>query len=138
MLESLAELSFRIYTSILPLAQMAFAGALLILIPMAVLPATRGQAGKNFIISSHLFGFTTWLLGATITFSTYGLFGLFIGLLFMGIGVVPMAIFAAVFSLGEPGLAIALVAMSVITLGSRIGGAALMEAAAAREAAKIA
>jgi hypothetical protein len=130
----LAEIAFRLYTWVLPLAQLTFAGALLILVPLALIPATRGQAGKNFIIASYLFGFTTWMLGATITFSTYGWVGLLIGLFFFGVGVVPVAVVAAFFSLSAPGLGFSLIMMAVLTYGARMGGAALMEAAARREA----
>ena len=51
-------------------------------------------AGKGLVFSSFIFGITVWLLGAIITFSYWGIVALIIGLVLMGVGVIPMGMVA--------------------------------------------
>jgi hypothetical protein len=125
MLQTLAELALSVYIAVLPIAQLAFLGALFILAPMAMIPRTRKQAGINMIVASHLFGFTVWMLSAAVTFSTYGLIALLIGMVFFGFGVVPIAIFAGFITLGIPELGLSILGMSIITMVFRYAGIAL-------------
>lgn len=133
---TLAEGFARLYLLLLPVGQIAFTGCLLILLPMALVRSTRRQAGYNLILSSYLFGAITWALGASVSWSVYGWLGLLLGLFFFGVGVVPIAIFAAFFTLHMPSLGVSLFVMSVLTYGVRYGGTALVayaEAASSEE-----
>ena len=107
MRETIVEFTLSAYQFLLPFAWLAFGIAIFVLLSMAAFPRTRFHAGLGLYITSWLFGITTWLLGAGITFAVYGWVGLVIGLFLFGIGVVPLAIFAAFFSiknisLGKP------------------------------------
>lgn len=130
MRETVGEWSIAAYTFLLPFAWIAVAIVVLVLLPMSFATRTRSAAGTGLFVASYLFGATTWFLGAGITLSTFGWFGLIIGLLLFGVGVVPMAIFAAVFQLGLPSMALSLVVMSVVTIGSRMAGTMLFASAA--------
>lgn len=126
MVENLADLTLGAYARLLRVAQLAFLAGLFILLPMALIRRTRRTAGSGFVIMSYLFGIVTWLLGAAVTFSSYGWLGLLAGLLFLGVGVIPMAVFAAFFRWHLPDLGVSLVLMSVLTLVARFGGVYLM------------
>lgn len=118
-----AELMVGLYTMLLPIAQWGFLISLVVLVPLAFMRRMRRFAGSGLFYASYLFGAVTWLLGATVTYSSYGWIGLVIGLLILGAGVIPMAIFAAFFKMHLPDLGISLMTMTAITLGSRFAGA---------------
>lgn len=123
----IAEFCVKTYSFLLPVAWIGVAIVVLVLLPMALFRATRSAAGTGIFFSSYLFGLTTWFLGATVTFVTWGWVGLLLGLLIAGVGVVPIGIFAAFISLKEPTLGFSLIAMVVIVFATRIGGMALTE-----------
>ena len=123
MRESVMEMAIKAYTLTLPFYSFAFAVALFVLLPLTIWRKTRGAAGTGLLITSYIFGLTTWLLGAAVTFGSFGWFGLIVGLLILGVGVVPLAIIGAFFKLDNGGLALVLFVMLVVTLGARFGGA---------------
>ena len=123
MREWVMEIAVKAYTFTLPFYEFALAIAIFVLVPLAIWRKTRGAAGVGLMVTSYIFGFTTWLLGAAVTFGTFGWFGLIIGLLVFGVGVVPLAIIGAIFKLGDGGMALVLFVMVVVTLGARFGGA---------------
>ena len=125
--ETLATIAVKTYSFLLPISWLVLVIAIFVLIPMALFKNTRRQAGTGIFMASWLFGLTTWTLGATITFATYGWVGLLIGLFLMGVGVVPIAIFAAFFSLKSMSLGVSLIVMSVIVYAARVFGVALAE-----------
>lgn len=125
--QTIAEFCVKVYSFLLPIAWIAVAIVVVILLPMALFRATRSVAGIGIFASSYLFGITTWFLGATITFATWGWIGLLIGLLFAGIGVVPIGVLAAFIALKEPVLGFSLIAMIFIVFGARAGGMAIAE-----------
>ena len=125
--ELIASISLKVYTFLLPISWIAFAIAIFVLVPMALFRRTRSSAGIGLFIASWLFGITAWTLGATVTFATYGWIVLLISLFFFGVGVMPVAIFAAFFSLKSLSLGVTLIIMVIIVFGCRIGGAALAE-----------
>jgi hypothetical protein len=84
---------------------------------------TRGAAGVGLLITSYIFGATTWLLGTAVTFASFGWLGLIIGLLVLGIGVVPLGIIGAFFKLDIVDLGVSLCVMLIITLAARFAGA---------------
>jgi len=123
MRESVMEIAVKAYSFMLPFYSIALALAIFVLLPLSIWRKTRGVAGLGLVITSYLFGLTTWLLGAAVTFGSFGWFGLIIGLLVLGVGVVPLAIIGAIFKLDNGGLAAILFVMVVVTLLARFGGA---------------
>lgn len=104
---------------------------LLLFVPLALLPATRGVSGNGLVIASHVFGLILWLWGMAITYQMWGLFWLVVGLGFFGVGVVPIAMIAVVFE-GEWMALGNLSFLLVLTLASRGFGYWLIEKAALR------
>ena len=125
--QAIAEFCVKTYLFLLPVAWIGVAIVVLVLLPMALFRATRPAAGTGIFFSSYLFGLTTWFLGATVTFVTWGWVGLLIGLFIAGAGVVPIGILAAFISLKEPTLGFSMIAMVVIVFATRMGGMALSE-----------
>ena len=123
MREWVMEIAVKAYTFTLPFYELALAVAIFVLLPLTIWRKTRGAAGAGLLVTSYIFGLTTWLLGAAVTFGSFGWFGLIIGLLFLGVGVVPLAIIGAIFKLDNGGLALVLFVMVVVTFGARFGGA---------------
>ena len=125
MREWITEHAITAYTFLLPFSWVALAIAIVILLPLAIWRKTRPVAGAGLLAASYLFGATTWFLGAAVTFGSFGWFGLIVGLFFLGLGVVPLGIIGAFFSLGVSGLGWSLCAMLVITFVARAAGASL-------------
>lgn len=99
---------------------------IVILLPLALIPPTRPWAGLGFFISSFIFGLTGWFMGLLLTWILWGGLAVIIGIFFMGIGVVPIAMLATLFN-GmwlELGLLFLVV---VLTFGLRILGITLVE-----------
>jgi len=99
---------------------------ILILLPLAVIPPTRRWAGLGFYLSSYVFGLTGWFMGLLLTWSLWVLFAVILGLLIMGVGVVPIAIVATLFNGMWPELGM-LVLTVVLTYGLRLLGSWLFE-----------
>jgi hypothetical protein len=56
--------------------------------------ATRKLAGVGLVVSSYVFAVTLWAYSAVVTFTYWGWIGLIIGLVLLGVGVVPMSFLA--------------------------------------------
>lgn len=116
------------YAFLLPLFDILFWIALLVLLPLAFFKKTKVLSGQILFGTSYLFGITTWFLGAGITFGIFGWFGLIVGLLILGVGVVPLGIIGAFMKINST-LGLVMLAMAATTWGARIGGAYLIAAA---------
>ena len=125
--EAIATFCGKTYSILLPLSWIGVVIAILVLGPMAMFRSTRSAAGVGLFFASYLFGLTTWFLGATVTFATWGWLGLIIGVFLLGVGVVPIGILAAFVSLHEPSLGFSLIVMVVVVFATRMGGMALTE-----------
>jgi hypothetical protein len=123
MREWVMEMAVKAYTFTLPFYSLALAITVFVLLPLAVWRKTRSTASIGLLVASYIFGVTTWLLGAAVTFGAFGWFGLIVGLLVFGISVVPLAIIGAIFKQHDGGLALVLFVMVLVTLASRLGGA---------------
>ena len=128
--ETFANFAVGVYSFVLPLSWIGIVICVVVLLPMAVFQGTRRQAGAGLMMASWLFGVTTWTLGAVVTFATYGWVGLLIGLVFFGVGVVPIGIFAAFVTIKSMSLGLSLMVMAGIVWSARIGGAMLMQSEA--------
>jgi hypothetical protein len=69
--------------------------SLVLLVPLALIPRTRVHSAIGFAIASFAFGAILWIWGMAFTYSVWGLFGVVVGLVLFGVGVVPVAMFAA-------------------------------------------
>ena len=72
MTEAILNFSIKAYTLLLPISWIGIVIFILVLVPMAFFKGTRAQAGLGMVFASYLFGVTTWFLGATVTFATWG------------------------------------------------------------------
>jgi len=68
-----------------------------VLLPLCVFRKTRPWAGMGFFLSSFLFGTGLFAFSCIVVVQIWGYGGLIFGLLLGGIGVVPLAFFAALF-----------------------------------------
>jgi hypothetical protein len=119
--ERLAYLSVQLYTVALPFAWLAVAALVVVGIPVRLF-GDRKVAGQMLFQAAYLFGFTTWMLGAALTFASFGWVGLLVGLMVFGVGVVPIGIVAAIVAFHDLGMALTLFMMTVITWICRLLG----------------
>jgi hypothetical protein len=112
---------------------MAFAivFAVPVLLVLAIIPAMRAYAGHGFVVASYVFGVTTWMLGLLLTLSIWGWFAVIVGLFFMGVGIVPIALLATATHGMWPEMWQLLLAL-VLTFCSRVGGLFLLGKAEGR------
>lgn len=92
--------------------------SLLLVAPLSLIPPTRGISAVGFMIASFAFGAILWIWGMAYSYSVWGLFGVIVGLLLFGVGVVPVAMFAALVH-GDWGNLGMFVATVVVTFGFR-------------------
>ena len=76
---------------------------------------TRRFSGWAFYTCSFVFGMKAWLMGASITLSLWGWIGLLIGVLIVGVGVIPMAI-VATFVSGDKDLTMVVVLITLVVI----------------------
>ena len=80
----------------------------------------------NIFLSSWFYGVVLWLGCLVVTFKLWGWLGIIIGLLLLGIGVVPIALIAAAFA--KLWLIVALIILlSLIVWGTRFFGVHLLK-----------
>lgn len=72
--------------------------ACIVLIPIAAIPGTRGFAASIFRLASSVFFACLWLYALAFTYVEWGMLGVVIGILILGVGVVFTGILAAIFS----------------------------------------
>lgn len=97
-----------------------------VFLPLLIFKKTRGYAGVGIYISSYVFGITLWLLGLLVAYFLWGFLAVFIGLILAGVGVVPVAMLAALFN-GEWSLLGLMIFFTVITFGARFLGIYMVE-----------
>lgn len=79
----------------IPVFSWTLIASIVVLMPLAFIPPTRGYAAIGFMIASTAFGSILWLWGMAYTYSVWGLLGIIVGLVMFGVGVVPVAFVAA-------------------------------------------
>lgn len=94
---------------------------LFILLPLAFFKKTAMVSGIGMFISSYIFGLTLWFLGLLITYFAWGFFGVFIGLVLGGVGVIPVAALATLLE-GELFTLFILVLLSALAFGLKMLG----------------
>lgn len=101
-----------------PVFWLAVAISLFILAPLALIPPARAAAAIGFVVASYVFGAIMWVWGITYTYVVWGFFGVIIGLVIMGVGVVPIAMLASLLHADWTTL-VGLVISAVLTFGLR-------------------
>jgi hypothetical protein len=92
-----------------------------ILGPLSLIPPARFIAASGFLIASIVFGVMIWVCGFGVTYEAWGMGGVIIGLVFAGVGIVPVAMLAALLQ-GEWQALIGFVILIVLTFGLRALG----------------
>lgn len=73
-------------------------GIVWLLLFLSLIPRLRNFTGNGIVIGTYIGGAIFWLLCFYITYSLWGLLGIFVGVLFMGLGVFFTAVLALLFS----------------------------------------
>jgi hypothetical protein len=68
--------------------------SIFIFAPLGIFRATRSFAGGALIGASYIFGVSLWIYGAIATFGHWGWIGLIVGIVVLGVGVVPIGLLA--------------------------------------------
>ena len=115
MRSSVFEIALKAYAYTLTYYEVALMVIVLVFLPLAIWHKTRNAAGVGLLVTAYIFGVVTWLFCAAVTFGLFGWIGLIIGLLVLGVGVIPIAIIAAIYKLDNSGLAFDLFVLVVVT-----------------------
>jgi hypothetical protein len=91
----------------------------ILFLPLSFFKKSRGVSSLVFFISSDVYGLELWIRSLLLTYILWGGFWVIIGLLFAGVGVLPMALLATIFS-GQWGVFLGLVLSTIITYGTRV------------------
>lgn len=67
---------------------------MVVLLPAALIRPLRAFASLGLLVASWVFGFITWIFSFIVTLAIWGVWGVLIGLLFMGVGITPVAFLA--------------------------------------------
>lgn len=71
---------------------------LIVFFPLTFIKKTRKFGGSSMFLSSYIIGITVWLWCLVLTFKLCGWLGVIIGVILLGIGVVPIGILSALFT----------------------------------------
>jgi hypothetical protein len=93
--------------------------SLLVLGPLALIPPSRGIAAIGYLIASFVFGGIMWVWGLAYTYAVWGWLGVIVGLVIAGVGIVPIAMLAALFQ-ADWGNLFAFVVLAALTYGIRL------------------
>jgi len=113
-----AWLTAKLYPVLLVLATLTTEVCILILLPLSLFRKTRSFSGLGFFLCSYFLGLTLWAWGLLITYNTWGILAVFLGLCFLGVGVVPLAILATLFH-GMWSTSGNLILLLIVTVGIR-------------------
>ncbi|TAM01975.1 MAG: hypothetical protein EPN70_18120 [Paraburkholderia sp.] len=74
---------------------LTLAVSIFILAPLALIPKIRTTSAIGLLIASYIFGAILWIESFIATYEFWGTLGVLIGLFIAGVGIVPIAILAA-------------------------------------------
>jgi hypothetical protein len=80
------------------LARITLGVVVIILLPMAAFRQPQWFAARGLISASSIFGITLWVWGLVLTYNLWGGGAVLLGLVLLGVGVVPMAMLATLFA----------------------------------------
>lgn len=122
MREKVAELAVWAFTVLAPISGLLLSICVFVVLPLALVRPIRQSCGVALYFLSMPMGLAIWLLSAGVTFSSFGWIGLVVGLLLLGVGVIPMAIWAAFFRLDSAGLGVWFLVASVLVIALQAAG----------------
>jgi S1-C subfamily serine protease len=93
--------------------------SIFILGPLAVIRKTRVFSAAGLMVASYVFGACLWITSLLLTYELWGTIAVIIGLAVLGIGIVPVALLAALFH-GQWWHLLDLVMLIVATFGTRL------------------
>jgi hypothetical protein len=111
-------LSTKIYPWLVKISGITILVSIFILLPSAIFKKSRGFAAVGLLIASYIMGITLWVWAFILTYMLWGGIALIIGLCFMGVGVVPIAMLATAFNT-EWAILGQLILLLVLTFGGR-------------------
>ena|ERR1051326_1242501 len=97
-----------------------FGFVVLVILPLAFVHSCRGFVAQFLLVCSYVFGLTAWVEALLITKMLLGTVGVVVGLLFAGVGIVPVGMLASMFhrawwQFGD------LLLLTAVTYGLRLG-----------------
>ena len=92
---------------------------ILIVLPLSFFRRLRPFAATATMIGSFVFGVTLWMWGLLLTMGLWGTWAVVIGLVMLGVGVVPIAMLATLLK-GMWGVLGQLLLLTLLTFGSRL------------------
>lgn len=99
----------------------ALACCLFLLPLLAIFRRTRPAAGYSYVACSFLFGASLWIMCFFTVWDYWGLGAALIGVLVLGVGVLPMALVALAWASHWP-LVAEIIGLGVVTFGVRMLG----------------
>ena len=93
---------------------------------LAIFRRTRGIGGAGLFFSSYVIGLSTWVWSLIIAYSLAGVFWMIIGLVFGGVGIVPIAFIASLLK-AEWAIALQILVVAVVVFVLRGFGLFLSE-----------
>jgi hypothetical protein len=90
----------------------------LVLVPFAFISTTRPRALFWMYIGSFVYGVAAWMLGLVITLEYWGVFAVLLGLVLLGVGVVPLGFLAALFHTDWTAV-LGMLVLLILTFGTR-------------------
>jgi hypothetical protein len=110
---------------LLRVAAVTLAVVFFVLLPLTAPWRTRRFAAKAMLYASGIFGVTLWVWGLILTYDLWGGVAVLVGLLLLGVGVVPMAMLATLLAKLWPTFG-QLLLLAVLTYGTRRFGRKLL------------
>jgi hypothetical protein len=133
LLTGLAAFSVWVLKWTFPAFLITFLISIVVLTPLALIPATRAFSAIGFLLASYAFGAILWIWGMAYAYTAWGLIAVIVGLVLAGVGVVPVAMVAALVH-GDWGNLGFFAVVAVLTFGVRALAHWLDEKAALRAA----
>jgi len=118
-------LSAEVYPWLVTILDFSIFISLFILSPLSFFKKTRGISGVGLVYLSYVFGITLWVWSFLLTYNLWGVIALVIGLFFLGLGVIPIALLATIFN-GEWSELGNLILSIVMTFGTRFLGMSIV------------
>ncbi len=110
-----------VYTIIQDYGFYIFTFLIIVLLPLSFINRIKLGVGYAILIISYYFGVLLWMLSLLVTYNIWGIVALIIGLLIMGIGILPIAIIASIFN-GEWIILASLLGNTLLVFGIRYWG----------------
>ena len=110
---------------VLPVINLIFAVTffilLLVFLPLSMFRKCRGWCAVAFIYWSYLCGLSLWMFSLLVTLNLWGYVAAIVGLIIMGVGIVPVALLACIFK-GEWSIFFQLILQFALLIGCRLYG----------------